>query len=359
MQHRNHSSRYDHNHLIFADVIRAFAIIMVVVLHVAAYPVVQFQMLDRQDWWMMNIIDSLSRPAVPLFVMVSGMFLLDPAKQEGVVTFFRKRLARIAAPFLGWAIVYLIWRMTFHGESISWDQAAREILQGPVYVHFWFMYMIIGLYILTPIIRSCIRNAGITIQLYCIFVWFIFLGVFPMLDRVMGLQLGVYLGVLQFVGYFIMGFMLREIRLNRLQMQLMLLMFAGMAGVTAIGTFILTSMNSGVLDELFYNNTSPNVIFMSVALFLVLKSVNYQHYFSKRPGYKSLVTWISSASFTIYFCHFIFIELFQSGILGFKLYAMTLTPLVGLPITTLSVVALSSFLTAVIRPIPVLKEITP
>ena len=82
-------------------------------------------------------------------------------------------------------------------------------------------------------------------------------------------------------------------------------------------------------------------------------------YFSKRPGYKSLVTWVSSASFTIYFCHLIFIELFQSGILGFKLYAMTLTPLVGLPLTTLSVVALSSFLTAVIRPIPVLKKITP
>ena len=245
-------NRQDHlmanNRLFFADVIRAYAIVLVVMLHISGTFVVRFGTLDRPAWWIMNIVDSFTRPAVPLFVMISGMFLLDPARREGIGVFFKNRLARIALPFLGWAMIYLAWRIIYHGESMTMEEAAREIIQGPVYTHLWFIYMVIGLYLLTPVLRIYVSNSSRDNQMYFLALWFVFAGVLPVLDRYTGLNLGIYLPVLQFLGYYLLGHVLRDHYLSRKQTRWALLLVLGLTAFTATGSFALTIRNNGVFD---------------------------------------------------------------------------------------------------------------
>jgi surface polysaccharide O-acyltransferase-like enzyme len=59
------------------------AIVMVAVLHVSATVVIQFGRIPSEAWWVANLLDAAIRTAVPLFVMVSGMLLLDPDRNEG------------------------------------------------------------------------------------------------------------------------------------------------------------------------------------------------------------------------------------------------------------------------------------
>jgi len=57
-----------------------------------------------------NIYNSLSKPSVPLFVMLTGALLLMPEKVgEPLSVFFKKRLNRIGLPFLFWGVVYFAW----------------------------------------------------------------------------------------------------------------------------------------------------------------------------------------------------------------------------------------------------------
>ena len=277
------SSTNNHPYL-FADAIRAWAILLVVVLHLAAAPVTRFSLLDPQDWWIMNIFDSFARPAVALFIMVSGLFLLDPRRREGLASFNRKRVSRIAWPFIGWAIVYLAWRMIYHGEAIAWTNLLRELVQGPVYVHFWFMYMLVGLYLVTPILRVVVRNAEQNVLWYSIALWFTFASVMPMVDRGAGTGLGVYMNVLGFAGYYMLGYMLRDIVLTSGQRVWMLLLLAVMTTVTAVGSFVLTASNNGVFDELFYRNASPNVVLMSVAMFMLLTTFHMSVWLNAGKG---------------------------------------------------------------------------
>ena len=57
-------------------------------------------------------LNSLFRSCVPLFVMISGVFLF-PVKDEGA--FFRKRFSRVLVPFVVWCVIYafyLYWQGT-------------------------------------------------------------------------------------------------------------------------------------------------------------------------------------------------------------------------------------------------------
>lgn len=65
--------------------------------------------LGTEYWWISNVYDSISRWGVPVFVMVSGALLLDTSKQEGILTFYKKRLSKIFIPIIFWTAFYLFW----------------------------------------------------------------------------------------------------------------------------------------------------------------------------------------------------------------------------------------------------------
>ena len=58
-----------------------------------------------------NIIDSFSRMCVPIFVMVSGFFLLR--KDEDVKVFFKKRFVKIIPKFFIYSVVFFIFVIIF------------------------------------------------------------------------------------------------------------------------------------------------------------------------------------------------------------------------------------------------------
>lgn len=62
--------------LIWVDLVRTIAVLAVIVLHVSAWPVTQFGKIPVEAWWWANAYDSLVRPCIPLFVMISGAVLL-------------------------------------------------------------------------------------------------------------------------------------------------------------------------------------------------------------------------------------------------------------------------------------------
>ena len=95
--------------------IRIVGIIAVIASHVSsdiiqnhqrAFPN-QIRPLLASEFWTANIIDSLCRFAVPLFVMLSDALLLKPARIDAL-RFYRRRLSRILVPAIFWTSVGLI-----------------------------------------------------------------------------------------------------------------------------------------------------------------------------------------------------------------------------------------------------------
>lgn len=133
--------------VVFLDYLRVLAIFMVMVVHACEqyyFNSEGFYIASAGDAVWVSVLDSAVRACVPLFVMASA-FLLFPVRGISSAAFLKRRVLRVFVPFAVWAAVYTVF---WGGE---WGQLAFNF---PMMTsgHLWFIPMIIGLYLLMPLL---------------------------------------------------------------------------------------------------------------------------------------------------------------------------------------------------------------
>lgn len=128
-------------------------------------------------WWECNISNAIVRSGLLLFVFISGALLLNK-KPEKASDFYLKRFVKIIIPFLVYSYMYL-WIDKYHFSfeiflPNVFFESFIKIISSPVSYHFWFVYMIIGIYLFVPYLRKMMQNLTDTecrnlfILLYCV-----------------------------------------------------------------------------------------------------------------------------------------------------------------------------------------------
>jgi surface polysaccharide O-acyltransferase-like enzyme len=148
--------------MIWLDNARIAAIFAVVWLHVAAAVVTKSE-LGSVNWWVGNGYDAMVRWCVPVFVMISGALLLDPARKESLSDFYQKRMARIVWPILFWTVFFLLFSLLkgkIKGEPLSLMDLLAKLSSGRPYYHMWFLFMILFLYLFTPFFRMVVASCS-------------------------------------------------------------------------------------------------------------------------------------------------------------------------------------------------------
>jgi surface polysaccharide O-acyltransferase-like enzyme len=289
--------------------------------------------------------------------MASGMLLLDPARDAPLGAFFARRFTRVLVPFVAWAGLYFAWRATFHGEAMSAAVALRELVEGPVYTHFWFVYMLLGLYLATPVLRVFVRAASAAERRYFLALWLVVVAGLPLLRRFAHLELAIgFVVTTGFTGYFLLGYHLRDTVLARRGLAAALAGLLVLTTFTAVATWAL-SVRSGAFDELFYGNLTPNVIAMSACAFLVLRSLPYERFARDAPRTYAVMRIVAQTSFTIYLLHMMVLESILRAVPA--LGAGGLHPLLAVPFLACATVALCAAAALVLRRIPYLRVIAP
>lgn len=144
------------------DLIRFVAIFMVVCIHSMALVDAARDAGDITAWIVSAMMDIIYC-GVPLFVMLSGALLLG--KDEPMKVFFKKRMSRILIPFLVWSVIVgAILYIQDGGRSIAGYMLyeLKGIATTGVHGIYWYVYMTIGLYGLTPVLRHIIHSNGQT-----------------------------------------------------------------------------------------------------------------------------------------------------------------------------------------------------
>lgn len=345
---------------LFVNAMRVYAMTVVVLIHVASLPAPHFNTITPYEWWVANVFHVFSKGGPPLFTMISGMLLLGSGKNETIGQFFSKRFARVLGPFVIWATLYLFWRLYFNKETLDASQIWNAYLVGPMYYHLWFIQMILGLYIATPILRLYVRQATQRDLSYFLTVWVVSVAILPLLDRFFDFKIGIEIFVTTgYVGYYIFGYYLRDVWLSNRQIYLALTVAVVAMVFTEWATYLLMLDGGGVFDPYFLNYYSINMIINVGALFLVLKSLPYEAWFERFPRGRDAVILLSSCSFGIYFVHVMIMELLGSRQLGFELTPLAFNPLLAIPLTTFITFTLSFGVTLILKRIPIVRFIVP
>jgi surface polysaccharide O-acyltransferase-like enzyme len=136
------------NREVWIDWLRVAACFMVFIVH-ATEPFYLggegSRILTEADAFWSAFFDSFVRSCVPLFVIASS-YLLFPLRNSAS-DFFKRRAVRILVPFVFWSLVYaLVW-----GDPVT---NLKDLLLNFNYAagHLWFVYMIIGVYMIMPML---------------------------------------------------------------------------------------------------------------------------------------------------------------------------------------------------------------
>lgn len=329
--------------------LRALAIIGVIVIHVTMN-LVAFD-TNNIYWNIGNLMNGLSRFSVPLFVLITGSFLLSANKEIHTKSFLQKRMIRVLIPFIFWNFLYSVYQLKlYYGVGHPFElpvflNMVKDHWFNGAALHLWYIYILIGLYLFIPILNKWVQKASVKDFLYFILLWGISLFFF---DKNSNLYYTVS-SFAGFIGYLVLGYFLyiKDISVQKYILPICIYLFLLGLSITVLGTFYLRASN-GYFTPVLYEFLAPNVVLMTVSIFVFAK-----HWAFFNQDFKILRI-ISQYSFGIYLIH-IFILWFLER-LGIS-YSF-INPYIGIFITTALCLSVSLFILWIMAKVPVLRQVT-
>jgi surface polysaccharide O-acyltransferase-like enzyme len=347
---------------VYVDLIRTIAIIGVILLHASGSWLITSQQMNEMSplesvrWAVVDVYQSAARICVPLFVMLTGALLLQPGKNDSLSAFFKKRWARIGLPFLFWGAAYFAWDFLVIHMPFSLSAIIQGILNGP-YTHFWYLYVLIGLYLLTPMLRVFIAHADQTLMDYFVILWVLGTAILPVFTLFTAFKLNSNIFTIPWAaGYFVLGTCLLTVRMRRSTSSI--IMVLGIA-LTAFCTYGLAATVGGTGMYFFQEYFSPTVILASVVAFLLLLTIQpptVQKEISPSIVNK-LIKVISQNSLPIFLIHVMLLESLQNGYFGFAIDRNTINPIIEVPLMTIIVLFVSLAIVLLLKKVPYLNKL--
>jgi surface polysaccharide O-acyltransferase-like enzyme len=320
------------------DFARIIAVFAVVLLHVSARVVVANPDVHSLAWWTGNIADVLSRWCVPVFVMISGALLLSPSADVTPIAFYKRRASRLFPVIAFWTLVYIVFRR-YIDSTFSLSDAGKSIIKGTPYYHLWYLYMLIGLYFITPFLRQLVSVIS-TNSLRLLIIGSLAIAA---LDSAPAFSSATFLPLfLPFIGYFLAGYHLSTISsAPRLPLLGSIALACGL--LAAIGTGALLPSIGPRSFELMYSFLNPLTIVMSLCVYLLLTRIPI------RTGPLQQIAVITPGIYVIHPLWLWFLA--KHSITGFLVH-----PVIGIPMTAILVFILSAASAALMARIPFLRR---
>ncbi|WP_185929359.1 acyltransferase [Paenibacillus popilliae] len=310
------------NRIIYVDILRILSILAVIVLHITADLLTRTNDFDTSSWWVSNIFNSVSRFAVPVFFMISGAMML----RVNITTyrdFYIKRVLPLVIALVSWSLIYALYNQyvivnsKMNALAFLQDFGYKLLTDGN-YVHLWFLYAIIAIYMTIPLISKLVKTCSEKDLRYYLSWWAAISIGYRFISDIIVKLTGQYINIpllniplfTGFLGYFILGHYLFTYGLPDKWKQILFNLGIVSFFLTPVATYF-ASRHLGILDETFYGNYSITTFFMAVAMFIWFKEK--EPTLHERVNYKlqKMIGSISKASFSIYLIHLL-IELLVS-----------------------------------------------
>jgi surface polysaccharide O-acyltransferase-like enzyme len=237
--------------------------------------------------------------------MVTGVLLLNQQKEISIEKLLKKYIFRFLTALFIFGIPYAFLELFFNANyQFNIKQigiAILNVFQGCSWDHIWYLYMIIGLYLIIPLFKIFIAHAEKKTIEYILIILFIFTSVVPTVENILSFKLGFYTSINSvYVFYLILGSYIHQYRISINNILLKLIM------IFCFLLLILLSFNKNIIDTtivngfIFLNESSPVIVMITVSLFC----------FMRQNGKANKISDIlSPLCFGIYLIHVLFINI--------------------------------------------------
>ena len=344
----------------FLDVLRVLATCAVVLMHVltGATDVTDASIVPEYRSLLLSVMDLVTW-CVPIFLLISGYLFLNPERTLTYPVMIKKYCRRIALAILLFGVPYaaselVVAERTFRIRMIP--EALKMTLMGHTWSHMWYLYLILFLYLITPLLKKVLRVLPVWRVVAIMAVIFLGSSVAPFLNKVLDVNSipvlpdgGVYF-LYYLCGYF---FAVREVCVDKGRN----VWLTAAVAVLALG-MILSRTLAGFSIQMAYNY--PFTVLLAVLLFAAGWNGSIK---------KHRIPWqeAGALSFAVYLVHPVYVNLLYKFVkitpftvleqCGVQSVAAGQTVLILLLAAfCLVVLALATATAWVLRKIPVLRK---
>ena len=338
------------------DVLRIVAILGVISVHLSTFFVINYKP-NTIEFFTENIFNGLGDYAVPIFLMITGALLLNEDKPFDDKKFIYKRWLPLALLTIFWTVFYGLFygyglpALTHQPASFNGFLNYLICFKGSDYPHMWYLYMIVGMYLLIPILKK--------------YIFWLIIGCFIIqcIPQTLGfLTVDAEFTVKDFVGqfylypltkmiiYFFLGWYISNFKIakNKRIIIYILGIISALIMVWSVQTYIgvMPSIRAYVCSGADITNTLY-CIAVYVFILAICKDKENNH-----PKIKEL----SSFVFGIFIMHVLFLELFLQVIYPYSKFALQIPVLYHIIILT-TVFVLSYITVLIVSKIKYVKKI--
>ena len=288
-------------HESWVDAVRLLAAFLVVFMHGLNIDQRYQELPVGSPSWLVNdALIAATRWALPIFVMISGYFLLDPHKPVELRGYYRRRVRKIAWPLVAWTGLYLgitacdSW---LAGRPIAAAALTGSVLKGAPYYHLWYLYMLPGLYLVAPFVKAATDHMTPQQLIAATTTCFAFTILSATIDGLYATPGGSYITQFpRYLGYFLAGHLLgRVLPVPRLSATIAVLVVSALAAA-ALG-WLAAELLSPARGLRVFGFGNPAVIVLSLAAFVLVRRLPVA------AAWQSWLPRAADASLGIYLVH--------------------------------------------------------
>ena len=336
--------------LVSVDLLRVLAIYAVIIVHVV-HPHMQLN-IHEYEWIVASIYGSAVRWCVPVILMISGMFFLEPENKLSVSKLYKKYIFRIVMAYLFWSAMYVIFPVNnnlvknlIHEFDVL--SLLSEFLRGRY--HLQFLHYLLALYVLVPFLRAITARCSQRMLSIYLLIWFVFTMCPPVVDQffsyktikeiMSNMNLSAFTG--WNIGYFIAGYYFKKYVPGRKWERS--IYFIGVMAIifTCYGTIHYSFVQERPF-RLLWGYKTPNIALIAISIFVFFEKQISKINFKDKT--EITIFNLSKHSFGVYLIHDFFVQIIKIS----PIDTQTINPILSIPLVSLIIFVCSYMFTAAI-----------
>ena len=329
---------------LWLDILKIIACFLVIVNHAGGYVLGNNPSKITIIFYCVNF--AICKIAVPIFIMVTGSLLL---KKESSYNDITKKIIRIVIPliFIS-AIIY------YKSNGINIIGFIKNFIEEPIIYPYWYLYMLISLYLVTPLLQKMIKNFNNKDYEHLFIICLAIPTLIDLFNALLNIKINTLFYICNFskiVGIYILGYFLTTCDLKKNAKNIAVVAFP-----IIIMMFFLTLYIPYInTEKISYAFDSYDTVFSIGASAMLFYIVRY-YFDTKRVNSKiaNIINLVSECTFGIYLFHYLIIHyIYYSNtfqlIFNFNKY-------IGIYLLEISVFVISGIFTYALRQIPYIKK---
>lgn len=294
----------------YLDILKILACIAVIVMHLCVT-----KNGNLLNWSIFKIFNTVGNFAVPIFVMVSGALLLDKNKKIDYKDIYLKYIPRLLISLIIInVIIYLtnnIIDHTFSFKGLFLSVVNVFLVKTPV--PYWYIFMLIGLYAITPMLKSWINNTEEKNIKYFLILFIVYKIIIHTFVSIPGLNIiskfslfcsSIDIPISGYFGYYIFGYYLNQLDLSKIK--------SCYSWLSLFSVTIITCCLELLFSLVFHEYTNAYTIFsevFSINIFLIATMLFISCKITFKSDNNKIIKNIASKTYGIYLFHVLGIQL--------------------------------------------------